>query len=422
MRLRLTTLHPTQARGELMDESKRKNNQQNVKIYLGAMFVVFIVAVFLVARSDDTNKISNGNATDTTSDSEAPMPSVVTSSTSFPALHFASSGRLPIRLRSFQLGISAADALSSDSNLVNCQEDKNPPSTSDPDINLCPSVHSAPTEFYGTLTFSRGRLVLVMSELNNISPEDSALCNEKALNQLGKPDVVVYAGPSTDSWVWIDGDVRVQYVNRPSGTSGARNVTAQLAAYPEFLPTLDTANYDHIRKDDFIRMIKRGWGEDEGQVILKPLPAGLPNLQLRMTPGQVRVALPGIVINTYDDHHSQGELDAANAVTSVSFWDGMLSSFAVSRYDTPARQFPTLRNKLIDELGTPSGGWPGTDMETINWEDSETKIQYMLGPKGTDGRPLVYAGFADKRLNDLQQAAMSGQPPKYQSVSVHSFF
>jgi len=61
-------------------------------------------------------------------------------------------------------------------------------------------------------------------------------------------------------------------------------------------------------------------------------------------------------------------------------------------------------------------------METIDWEDSETQIKYMLGAKGTDGRPLFYAGFADKRLDALTQAAMSGQPPKYKPVSVHSFF
>jgi len=320
------------------------------------MFVVFIVAVFLVARSDDTSKTNNGNAVDTASDNNTSTPSVVTSSTSFPALHLATSGRLPIKLRSFQLGMSVADALSTDSNLVNCQEDKNPPSTSDPDITLCPSIHSAPEEFGNSLTFSRGRLVLVISGIGNISPEDAALFNRNALNQLGKPDVVVYAGPSKDSWVWIDGDVRIQYLNMPSGTSGARSIEAQLAAYPEFLTTLDTANYDRIRKDDFVKLIKRGWGEESGQVILKPLPRGLRDLQLRMTPGEVRAALPGIVINTYDDHRSQGKLDTPNAVTSVSFWDGMLSSFAVSRYDIPASQFPILRDNLIIELGTPSGG------------------------------------------------------------------
>jgi hypothetical protein len=387
------------------------------------MFVVFLVAVFLVARSDDTSKTNNGNAVDTTSDSDTSTPSVVTSTTNFPALHFSSSGRLPVTLRSFQLGMSVADALSTDSNLVNCQEDKNPPSTSDPDIGLCSSIHSAPEEFYNSLTFSRGRLVLVMSELSNISPEDAALCNDTVRNQLGKPDVVVYAGPSEDSWVWIDGDVRIQYVNRPSGIAGARNVTAQLAAYPESLAALDTANHDLARKDEFVKLFKRGWGEDEGQVILKPLPTGLHDLQLRMTPGQVRAALPGIVINTYDDHHSQGELDTANTDTFVSFWDGMLFSLAVSRYDVPASQFPTLRNNLIVELGTPSGESPGADMETtIDWEDSETQIEYRLGAKGTDGRPLFFAGFTDKRLAALKQAAMSSQPPKYKFVSVHSFF
>ena len=170
--------------------------------------------------------------------------------------------------------------------------------------------------------------------------------------------------------------------------------------------------------------MKRGWGEESGQIILKPLPTGLPNLQLRMKPWQVRAALPGIVISTNDEHQAQGELNTANADTSVSFWDGMLSGFRVNRYDIPVTQYHKLRDDLIDELGTPSGGWPGTGVETINWENNDIYIGYMLVAKiGTDGRPNVSASFSDKRLGTLQHAATSVQPPKYNPVPAgHSFF
>jgi hypothetical protein len=422
----ITTAAPTQVKSKLDDESRRRKNQQKVKVYLGAIFVVFILAVFFIARSSDTNKTDNGDAVDTSSDRDASAPSVATLTTNFPALHFTSSGRLPIKIGSFQLGITVADALSIDSNLENCNKDKKPPSTSDPNVALCPSSYSVSDGFYNTLTFSRGRLELIGSDLAKVSPEDAAQFDRNTLNQLGKPDVVVNDGPSIEHWVWIDGDVRIQYVNNHywSESEGAHSITMQLVIYPEFLTPLDKPNYDGIRKDDFLKLVKRGWGDDMGQVIVKPLPTGLPNLQLRMTPWQVRAALPGIVINTNAEHQAHGELDTANVVTSVTFWDGMLSGFTVIRYDIPATQFPKLRNDLIEELGTPSGGWPGTDVETIYWENNDIRIDYMLAAKvGNDGRPQVTEGFSDKRLGTLQEAAMSTQPPKYNPVPAgHSFF
>ncbi len=158
----ITTAAPTQEKSKLDDESRRRKKQQKVKVYFGAIFAVFILVIFFIARSSDMNKTNNGDSADTASDSDASTPSVVTPTNNFPALHFTSSGRLPINFDSLQLGMSVADALSADSNLVNCQEDKNPPSTSDPNITLCPSTHSAREEYDNSLTFSRGRLVLVI--------------------------------------------------------------------------------------------------------------------------------------------------------------------------------------------------------------------------------------------------------------------
>lgn len=423
----ITTAAPTQEKSKLDDESRRRKKQQKVKVYFGAIFAVFILVIFFIARSSDMNKTNNGDSADTASDSDASTPSVVTPTNNFPALHFTSSGRLPINFDSLQLGMSVADALSADSNLVNCQEDKNPPSTSDPNITLCPSTHSAREEYDNSLTFSRGRLVLVISDFANVSPEDAAQFDENTLNQLGKPDVVVFDGPSAEHWVWIDGDIRIQYVNSHYWSQDAHSIRMQMAIYPEFLvgyeESTNTAS-ELFRNDDLLKIVKRGWGDDMGQVIVKPLTTGLSNLQLRMAPWQVRAALPGIVINTNAEHQAQGELDTANVITSVTFWDGMLSGFRVNRYDIPVNQFPKLRDDLIGEFGTPSAWWPGTDFETISWENNDIYINYMLSSNtGKDIRPFVTASFSDKRLGTLQEAAMSSQPPKYNSVSAgHSFF
>ena len=422
----IITTEPTQAKSKLEVESKRRKKQLKVKVQLCVIFVVLILAVFFIANIGDKKESNHGDAASDASDSDESTPSMVSPTTNFPALHFTSSGRLPIKIGSFQLGITVADALSIDSNLENCNKDKIPPSTSDPNVALCPSSYSVSDGFYNTLSFSRGRLELISSALTNVSPEDAAQFNSNTLNQLGKPDVVVYAGPSTDSWVWIDGDVRIHYVNTHYWSEGTHSITMQLVIYPEFLVGYENTSPDPAlaRKDDLLKLVKTGWGDESGQIILKPLPTGLPNLQLRMKPWQVRAALPGIVINTNDEHQAQGELNTANADTGVSFWDGMLSGFRVNRYDIPVTQYHKLRDDLIDKLGTPSGGWPGTGFETINWENNDLYIEYMLVAKvGTDGRPYVSASFSDKRLGTLYHAATSGQPPKYNPVPAgHSFF
>ena len=422
----ITTTEPTQAESKFEVESKRRKKQLKVKVQLCFIFVVLILAVFFIANIGDKKESNHGDAASDASDSDESTPSIVTPTTNFPALHFSSSGRLPIKVSSFQLGITVADALSIDSNLENCNKDKIQPSSSDPNVALCPSSYSVSDGFYNTLSFSRGRLVLISSALTNVSTEDAAQFNSNTLNQLGKPDVVVYAGPSTEHWVWIDGDVRIQYVNTHYWSEGTHSITMQLTIYPEFLTALHEGlpSDDLIRKDDYLKLVKRGWGDESGQVIVKPLPTGLPNLQLRMKPWQVRAALPGIVINTNDEHQAQGELNTANADTSVSFWDGMLSGFRVNSYDIPVTQFPKLRDNLIDEFGTPSGGWPGTDFETINWENNDIYINYTLSSKaGKDVRPYVTASFSDKKLGTLQQAEMASPPPKYNPVPAgHSFF
>jgi len=157
----IAAVTPTQAKGKLEDESKRRKKQLKVKVQLCVIFVVLILTVFFIANIGDKKESNHGDAASDASDSDESTPSIVSPTTNFPALHFTSSGHLPIKIGSFQLGITVADALSTDSNLENCNKDKNPPSTSDPNVALCPSSYSVSDGFYNTLTFSRGRLVLI---------------------------------------------------------------------------------------------------------------------------------------------------------------------------------------------------------------------------------------------------------------------
>jgi hypothetical protein len=108
-----------------------------------------------------------------------------------------------------------------------------------------------------------------------ISPQDEVAFKESTMEQLGKPDREIDIRPNSSHWVWIDGDVRVRYTNSlASDITGSRSSELEIAAYPALL-TSDPATKAPIGGEDYLRYLKRGWGEDVGVATHKPLPKGL---------------------------------------------------------------------------------------------------------------------------------------------------
>lgn len=161
-------------------------------------------------------------------------------STSFPELHFSSSGRMPTKLHIFRLGMTVDEAMDQDPTITEFGADKG--SESKPIANKRNTTLSrgiSGSGFYETATFNAGRLIDISSSVSGISPEDASEFNQNTLQQLGTPD----AHPSTGVWVWIDGDVRIRYENRSGGSpaAGSRTVSVEIAIYPEKIRGLTSA-------------------------------------------------------------------------------------------------------------------------------------------------------------------------------------
>lgn len=389
-------------------------------IFIGGAGVLVLVVVFLTKNRDETNTGSAVGAKPTDPGMAGGPGSWGPNS---PELRFASSGRLPVALQDFRLSMSVADAVSAASKGGQTYAG---PTPSEPERNLW--LHTA-DGFLVTCFFSKGRLVEAKSSAEDISPVDEAVFRRSAMDQLGKPDRELERGPDTNSWVWIDGDVRVRYTNRhQSDITGSRSAEVEVAVYPALLAD-DSAARAQIGGKEYLRHLRLGWGDDLGAVVRKPLPKGLQgDVSLRMKPWQVRSAVPGIQIISYSEKGARGALESKVADTTVDFWDGSVSKFCRTTYDIAPDQFSALHERLIKGLGEPTEVLPFVvppaqgPGEIISWEDTQVEVWYGLGaaePKGT----AVSVCFTDKGLYRLASIAKwTGRRDFATAPKIRSFF
>ena len=406
--------------------NEKPNRKLRMALVVGVIVCLFGLIFFVRSgdKKNDANADGSAIAPDTATSTSSPAPAPV----SFPALHFTSSGRLPIMVHRLRLGMSAAEALAEDSSLKGFGTDKSP--LSDPGASLC--CGSFPKGFDDSASLSHGRIISVVSDVRGISPEDALRFNKDTLSQLGKPNAEVYAGSSATVWVWIDGDVRIRYQNAPNGRlANVRDVTLELAVYPELIKNLQNVGDNGTFYGDTVAAAERHkWGEDAGQETIKQLPPGPSDVRFQMTPWQVHSALPGIEFKrTYPDpdRRQTGDLNTPNVTTGVSLWDGLVCTVYKGWNDVPADQIPELRQHLIDEFGTPSNREPAKEMESITWEDDHTKIDYLFGPrveKGGRSFVQVAAWYRDKRPDALfyESAGSAGPSDPRPAPELHSFF
>ena len=324
---------------------------------------------------------------------------IIMGSPSTPLLRITSTGRLPIKLQGFQLGMSVADAIARDSSVENFNPNKGEPSPADIDATL---VKTSSGGFFTILMFSKGRSEQINSTLKNIRAEDADAFDRATLNRLGKPDVDVYKGPSTRWWVWIDGDVRIMY-NNVANTIG-RTVEIQVAVYPYLIRCIETGTEsDLIAKDVLLRQLKRDWGELNEPPVIKQLPHSLDGLQLGMTPWQVRQAVPGIDIASYSEHEAGGQVRATNLEIGVRFWDGTLMGVSSQQHDVPPQEFGKLRERLIADLGTPARDGHVRNLETLTWEDGRVEFVYQ-GQQTLDNHSWTAIILRDKEMYAISRA------------------
>ena len=124
--------------------------------------------------------------------------------------------------------------------------------------------------------------------LVNASPDDTSALRNDVVAQLGSPRQV-WDFPETTQFVWVDGDVRITYVDdaliRPEDSSG-RNPKLFLVDWPVYKQSLlsSQAPNDFFNHHELVK-----WGDED--VRFRPLPRDLYGVQLGMLPSQMRASI-----------------------------------------------------------------------------------------------------------------------------------
>jgi hypothetical protein len=380
-------------------------NRHPVVCVVVTFVIVFSVIGFLGPRSHNTSSAGSTGGTVVTGQ----IPNDQNASVSFPPLHYSSSHLLPTKLHRFQLGMSVADTLRGDSSIKYGYPSKEKPSPSDANASLSDKLSEG---FFVMMSFSRGRLIYIESEVGNIGPDDAQLFDKNTLAQLGPPSVNVYQGSDTKTWVWIDGDVRLKYENRPEGWShrglgGPRIVSLAMSVYPEM----------HLKDP----LIERGWGDPVEPVVPKRLTDGIGGLRLRWAPWQIRQAIPGIDIATISEQKASGEFTKADYRVTVEFWEGHLMSFCEYWSNEQPQHYLSVRDHSLQLWGTPARGFTTTDLENFVWDDGRTTIDYDW-VKGTGNAGALFSRcFIDLELAQLW--ASTERPSQFEPAPpTKSFF
>ncbi len=381
-------------------------------IFIAMVLFAGVVVIALISSGD--RSATDQAVAPAAAQNVAAEPQTGTPAPSFPPLLFATSKRLPTGFHGIRLGSSVEEVITQDPGFDECG--KGQPSLSKSDQSLC---QETPEGFSVILSFLRGRLIDIIAIVSGISPEDADIFERNTLNQLGKPDVDVFAGPSRKNWVWIDGDLRLQYTSLHD-PDGSRTVNMEMAVYPEMIDATEDGKNRFWTNDLWIKQLKRDWGEISEVPTAKPLPRGFGDIQLRMAPWQVRAALPGIEISTLSDHKATGNLGSSSGETSMDFWDGRAASIFRSWHVQPD-QITQVRDQLIERFGMPSRCDP--DAASLAWDDGSTEMTYMLH-KGDPEAGEIDVWFSDDELSSIAEAAnLAANPPKFKAApETRSFF
>jgi|SRR5579864_9379346 len=113
-----------------------------------------------------------------------------------------SSGRLPIALAGFRLGMTEAEA-----------------HAAEPELKALDSTKAGDAYLYFTtvqgfdvsLQFADYRLIKISSSVWKISPDDAIAFNAATSQQFGRPDKDINEGSTGYTWIWIDRDVRAKF-------------------------------------------------------------------------------------------------------------------------------------------------------------------------------------------------------------------
>lgn len=312
---------------------------------------------------------------------DEPKPSLATEanpskslSHEYPELHFTSASSIPMQLHGFQLGMSISEAIAIDSGLRVAPDHL----LSVDSPNSVPYTRTSDGFPDVVLDFSNGRLILIMSSLDNVSPDDAAAFDENTKRRLGPPTVVLRSGALVQQWVWIDGDIRISYRDSSVGYRGPRILVMQMAIYPLLLKK-EAPDTEFTTNAESVRISKHDFGGLPEVDAPKALPRSLGGLELRMNRSQLQSLMPNLVIKDYSERESRASFSSGDLETDIFLWDGLVETICHNRTNLSVNNFSRTRAELLQTFGTPVESHFGKGYADIDWEDQASDIIYIGG-------------------------------------------
>lgn len=295
--------------------------------------------------------------------------------TNFPPLRIESSGRLPQQAQGLSLGMSVAQALSSEANLQPFSRDEKIDPVA-PQVGLFGRTARG---FDNMLLFEHGSLVHIDFGLTNISPADTAALLEDTLAQLGPPTKTIWNFPETSQLLWIDGDVRISYSDQASGS--ARQPRLEIVDWPVYRRTLLSARDELVRHQEMVQ-----WGEET--FAPKSLPREFAGVQLGMRPWQMRAALgsSGLERSALCDAGCQCWIKNLRGSQSIdlTLWQDQVITIHEELDNIKAGDIPRIENQWLDRYGMPLQG--SDAIGDFAWTDGQVKLDCMFSGARAEGR------------------------------------
>jgi hypothetical protein len=342
------------------------------------------------------------------------------------SLEYIAAGKLPQKLRHIALNATVTQVLALHPDFEGPNGTK-PETRSGPgEATLFSPIRPPRDEVSLRVDVLNGRVLAINASVADLAPADAAEYQRTALINLGKPDVEVESSFRRLLWVWIDGDVRIQF-QRLSGPceSSPQIVTLEIEVWPIVrrlleAPPTPPINMTAREQQRLVASESREMGDPSAPPpVRKPLPSGLRGLQLRMKPWQARQAAPGLNLESVEgDPLMLGDVHYADGTGCVlQFWREELQQ--IQCWQGGSAEELLAENKvaaLENEFGTATDYVHGN---LIGWQNQG--VSFAIGPDYNHKGNVMYS-VSDDTLRQESDCAKKKSRNYRETPRVRSFF
>lgn len=250
---------------------------------------------------------------------------------------------------------------------------------------------------------------------------------------MGRPDFVLDSGDEKTTWVWVDGDVRIRFHDSSIGPyceSQARQIGLDLTVWPVRLAKRTQKQPGIL--STLAEQERRDWADPTEPIVTRVLPQslswadpGMPTVvrtvQLRMTPSEVRSAVPGIdLLNLTSGEISGLRRYEDGSEVQISFWRAQAYRIYLSRTNLTDQDFAELYTRLARSFGT---SYP-LEEQAYEWKDKVVEFSILFMANEGSHQGSINSSLVDREVDrEEQEAECLKHPPRYKaSPKIRSFW